>query len=65
MRELGGELWCLVGLIVDVIRWGVELDPRENGDSFNLGEISRDQLVPGITTKKFVTLEVAEEAPAK
>ena len=41
MRELGGELWLLIGLVVDVIRRGVEFDSDEQSKSFDLGEISR------------------------
>ena len=37
MRELGGELWFLVGLVVDVIRRGVELDSGEQSEGFDLG----------------------------
>lgn len=40
MGELGGELWGPVGLVVDVIRWSVELDPRDSSDGFNLKERS-------------------------
>jgi len=29
MRKLGGELWLLVGLVVDIIRGGVKLDSDE------------------------------------
>jgi hypothetical protein len=63
--ELGGELWGFIGLIVDVIRREVELHSRESSDSFNLGEISRDQFVSSIPAKRVVTLAVALEAPEK
>ena len=39
MGKLGSKLWGLVGLKVDVIRWSVELDSCEGGDSFNLEEM--------------------------
>jgi hypothetical protein len=65
VREFGGELWGLVGLVVDVIRRGVELDSSENGDGFNLEEISRDQLVPRMPAKSLGTLEVADAASEK
>jgi len=41
MRELGGELWLLVGLVVDVTCGGVVLDSDEQSKGFDLGEISR------------------------
>jgi len=47
MRELGGELWCLVGLVVDVVRGGVELDSGEQSKGFDLGEISRSAQAEG------------------
>lgn len=36
MRELVGELWGLVGHVVDVIRRGVELDTSKSGDRSDL-----------------------------
>ena len=65
MGELGGKLWGLVGLIVDVIRWSVKLDSHEGSDSFNLGLISRDQLVSRTPAKIFITLAVAVETSEK
>jgi len=59
MGEFGGELRGLVGLVVDVIFGGVELDSSENGDGFNLGEISGDQLVPRTLARSLDTLGVA------
>ena len=41
MGELGRELGGLVGLVVDVTRRSVVRDSRENGDGFDLEEISR------------------------
>lgn len=41
MRELGSELWGLIGLVVDVTRGGVECDSGEHGNGLNLGEMSR------------------------
>jgi len=65
MRKFGGELWGPVGLVVNVTLRGVELDSGENGDGFNLGEISRDQLVQRIPERGWDTLEVATEASAR
>jgi hypothetical protein len=63
--ELGGELWGFIGLIVDVIRREVELHSHESSDSFNLGEISRDQFVLSIPAKRVVTLAVAVKTLGK
>lgn len=60
MRELGGKLWSLVCLVMDVIRRNIELDPRKNSEGFNLRKISRDQLVSKIPGKSFVTLAGGE-----
>ena len=65
MGELGGKLWGLVCLKVDVIRWRVKLDSREDSDSFDLGLISRDQLVSRTSAKIFFTLEAMVETPEK
>ena len=62
MRKLRGELWGLVCRIVDVICRGVELDASENGDGFQLREISTDQLVPKMPAESLNTLEVAAAA---
>ena len=41
MGELGGELWGLVCLVVDVILRGVISNSDKSGDSFHLTEIKR------------------------
>ena len=40
MGELGGEPRGLVGLIVDVVLWSIELDSCENSDGFELAKKS-------------------------
>jgi len=47
MGEFGGELWLLVGFVVDVTRGGVERDSCEQGKGFDLGEISRSAQAKG------------------
>ena len=60
MRELRSELWGLICLVVDVVGRGIEFDASEDGDSFNLREISMNQLVPRMPTESSNTLGAAE-----
>ena len=59
MRELVGELWGPVGLVVDVSLRGVERDSNEYSKGSNLRKRRRDQLQPRTPTTIWDTLEVA------
>ena len=50
---------------MDVIGRGVERDASENGDGFDLREISKDQLVPRMPAKSLNTLEVTVGDPER